>query len=805
MASTPLGRSIARQMGMLTGGPLGTGLVPRMIRSLDRFAQTGTDTDLSSARSALNRVDQALQTKSLARLPALDAARSQVSQLRSEMYGIRTKLEHDTRSARAQGRLLKAGAAHDSARSAHQTAREAYQKGLLKTPPAHLQPLMIQFLRDKASEAASVAQAAQAQFLSETEDMLKTPQNTTYIKDLKNYLGDEYEPLLSDALMFALNQTRDGHPPIYVPNVKAGRQSRSLSTHISTMTPEMFKSRALDITDSMNSMVLAMMAPYISLLQEEGGQRALQTALLPHGKLSSQLDDFYQRQAEAKIAKGRTRYVNVAQLKQALRDKQWVKISQKTGKRLGGVDKPDDFYVPKDLYENWEHMTGQRGTDLFNARGYQVGMKIFRGSVLYGPRHFVHVTIAGQMPMFMAEPGAIFEFAKIWPHVRALGKGQAADTDIIPQLYQRTPASYKTAEGTNHELGRTFQWARGRAYGRLFRQAADHLGRVNHGLEMFEDNAQMMFQSAIRLRALKRGEDPTEALEMGRRAVVNMDSASPFERTIMKQVMPFYSFTRFATLFLLRYPFDHPLRASFLASISNQAQEEWGTGLPMDMMDLFFIGPQHASGDELSVNLKNVNPFRSIANTFTLGGFLSSMNPAVQALASSFGVNTLSGSSEMYPEISYNAQTGDLQATRPSGDMWTAIENFVPEFSAIDARLGLSDNYRFLYSNDRTAFWRQMASEFNIPFDPSYYNIPQVRGKTALNLYKGAEQAVYNAKSSGSFSGDVSRYNLVPADLNGIKTELYTPAQVEAYWKQLRAQYAKEYPGVDVAALIPKQ
>ncbi len=704
-------------------------------------------------------------------------------------------------------RLANEERTHTAMKAAHGHAREVYQKALLRTPPAHLQPLMIQFMRDKAEESLRTgegpAKAAQAQFLSETEDWIRDPKNTSFVQDLKNWMGkEEYNATLADSLEFALAQTRGGHPPLYFPNVAPNAEQRFLTARIGTATPEHFRSRILNIADSSNSVVLALQAPYVSELEYEAGQRVLTQALVPHGKYSRQIDGFYTRAAEAMHGKGRVRHYGVPKTKQALRDEQWVKISPTTGERLHGVDHPDDFYVPKDLYENWEYATGKAGHSqgVLESRAYQRSMRVFRGSVLYGPRHFVHVTIAGQMPVYMADPTAVFEIAHVWPELMKMKRGEEPDETIIPKEYQRAPASYKSGEGTSFEMERNFKWLQGRALARLYGQAVN----VSDGLARIEDLAQVMFQSTLRLRALKRGEDPTEALELGRRAVVNMDSASPFERTIMKQVMPFYSFTRFATLFLLRYPFDHPLRASFLASISNQAQEEWGTGLPMNLMDLFFIGPQHESGNQTTVNLKNVNPFRSIANTFTLGGFLSGLNPAIQAAATAFGINTLSGSAQMYPEISYNAQTGDLQTDRPKNSMWKAIESFVPEFSAVDARLGLSDNYRYLYTNDRQAFWRQMWSDFNLPFTPSDYNIPQVRGKVALNLYKGAEQAAYQAKRSGDFSGDISRYNLIPANLTGTKTSLYTPEQVQGYWKNLEAEYAQTYPGVNVGALVPK-
>jgi hypothetical protein len=216
-------------------------------------------------------------------------------------------------------------------------------------------------------------------------------------------------------------------------------------------------------------------------------------------------------------------------------------------------------------------------------------------------------------------------------------------------------------------------------------------------------------------------------------------------------------------------------------------------------MSLFFIGNPDAKGDTTTVNLRNMNPFRSVSNMLTLAGFMSSLNPLLSAPFVAAGFNTLAGTSQMYPDIVYDAQTGDLAVARPKGDMMMAAEQFVPELGAIDAFFGISDNLRTLKYSDQGAFDRELQNMFNLPFAISQYNLPQTRGRVAENAYKGAQNALTQYKKTGDFSGTIGRYNLVP--YNG---SLISPQQFAEYWKKELSAYQGSYPGADVAAVMPK-
>jgi hypothetical protein len=236
-----------------------------------------------------------------------------------------------------------------------------------------------------------------------------------------------------------------------------------------------------------------------------------------------------------------------------------------------------------------------------------------------------------------------------------------------------------------------------------------------------------------------------------------------------------------------------------LSQLSNQAQEEWGTGLPQSMMNLFFIGTPNSKGNTWAVDLRNMNPFRSVASSFTLAGFLSSLNPAIQAPLAMAGFDTLSGSGPLYPQLTFDPTSGSLTVQHPKGGWAAGVEAFVPEFGGIDALFGISNNLRSLHANDKGAFDRQLMNMFNIPFRPSVYNMPTVRSRLAENAYKGSQAAVTQFKKTGDFEGTIGRYNLIP-----YQGRLYTPQQFADYWRSLTASYRQQGYGGYVGAAIPK-
>jgi hypothetical protein len=695
-------------------------------------------------------------------------------------------------------------------------ADQVHQRAIVRQPPAHLHEKILQdyrkrvageYNKQKYPDGAPVEGVAEARQIAEYRGVMKDISVTPFMDRFYDYVGrKEAKAILEDTVTEALKLAKEGVAPVYMPHLKERDMENILSVHYARtkdMTESQVKKKAL----SMESSVMNMRAGFTDAMKEILWRDTLRNevypkAIQPHEQEAGGLfDKVFLPHAERLISKGRRRGVSATALATSLMGKEWSYYDLDRGIReVSGKSRPKstDKVIPKSMADNLRQFTeGGRADTVLNNRAYQTTMGIFRTSVLYGPRHFAHVVVGSLMPLLLDSPSSISQFPKLWELFKTISQGKTftgkIDGHELPpaitsHFNSRIDASYKllqTKVGSRYaELLKDF-WAKTGA------KPGDKLTQI-------ENAAQSLYQAAVYLNDIKRGGNPMVALEHARKLVVNMDTMSPFERTILKQVFPFYSFTRFATKFLVQLPYDHPLRVAVLSQIANQAYEEWGTGLPQTMMSLFFIGHPTASGDIHTVNLRNMNPFRSITNMFTLGGFMQSLNPILSAPFVAAGLNIMSGTSQMYPEIVYDAQTGDLTTAHPKGDLMQAAEQFVPELGGVDALFGISDNLRSLKSSDQGAFDREIMNMFNIPFAPSQYNLPQTRGRVAENAYKGAENAVTSYKKSGDFAGTIGRYNLIP-----YHGQLVSPQQFAQYWAQETQTLRSEGYSGSVAAALP--
>lgn len=656
-----------------------------------------------------------------------------------------------------------------------------------------------------------VAGAMEANITSQYARILQDAATTPFMDRFYEYIGKkETKALFADSVNAGLKLSEMGLTPMYSHVVRDTESVMHVHHMKEKDAPEsQVKQRALSMTSSIfNSR--ASLTEEMKNIQIRDAMKEIvyPNAIKPHEQKVGQLLPAYMNKAKVMIDKGKVIGKSVPKLAQELMEKEWSYYDLSRGIREG-IKKPlsTDTMIPKSIATNLASFQGTGrvqeflSSDTLPAKAYNRTMKVFRVSVLYGPRHAAHVIIGGMMPVLLDDPVAMAAIPKLFEPFRQIAQGKmfTATVDGITFPRQLFAAfNYKT-DSTSSAFG-MLQTKVGDKYGNILKQVWEKSGaNVGKKLEQWENLAQSLYQGAVYFTDIKKGVDPIQALEHARKVVVNLDDLGPAERTIFKQIFPFYSFTRFATKFLVHLPYDHPLRVAILSQLSNQAQEEWGTGLPQTMMSLFFIGHTDAAGNISTINLRNMNPFRSISNQFTIGGFLSSLNPILSAPFTAAGFNTLDGTGELYPQVVYDAATGNLTAARPKSDWLTALSQFTPELGAIGGYLGISDNLRTLKSSDPGAFHREVMSMLNIPFAWSQYNIPQVRGKTAEHAYQGAQLALSAYKKSGDYSNTIGRYNLIP--YNG---SLIAPSQFAEYWQQLTKQYSAQYPGADVAALIPK-
>lgn len=716
----------------------------------------------------------------------------------------------------SQRRLEYAQRRHAMAQAVHQNIDHKFEQSKIANPPAHLHPYIIKTFRNKAANLVEkgLLNAAQGFAVSKQFKIATIVSNYSKVMDdlahsneksvFEDYIGKaETKALWEDSIKFALDAAQKGLEPLYFHSLSTDELESISHVHIAKardMTEEQYMKRVLKLTPSVMNIEASWLTEGLNTMERDAMYRVYQGAIEPTLVQHSQLEPVYRDFARQLQSKGKYKLQDVGELAQTLMERDYTKFDfdgygiHRPGTRLSG----DDLYLPKELDRNLQSFQkGGRTDQKFVSQIYRGGMKVFRTSVLWGPRHFAHVVIGGMMSSLAKDPYIVTKFPEGWDLFKAISNGKPFTGTVggvtIPKAITAAHFDWRTDVGP-----KILSYKSGSKLGNLLKDYWEKSGgKVSERLANFESAAQSLYQAAAYAKEIQRGADPMLALEHARDMVVTADEMAPFERVILKQVMPFYSFTRFATKYLVQLPFDHPLRVAMMSRLSNQAIEEWKTGLPQSMMTLFYFGSTAHDGSVVTSDLRNANPFRSIANSFTMAGFLSNLNPAITAPLSAMGFNVLQGTSEMYPQIVYNQTAGDLAVARPKGDIWTGLEQVIPEVGALDMFFGLSDNMRGLKaSGDAGSYERELENMFNLPFRISSYNLSKVRGRMAVDAYKGAQGALTQFKKTGDYDNTIGRYSLIPYNGNMID-----PQSFKNYWDQLKQSYTG---GGDVAAMIPK-
>jgi hypothetical protein len=307
---------------------------------------------------------------------------------------------------------------------------------------------------------------------------------------------------------------------------------------------------------------------------------------------------------------------------------------------------------------------------------------------------------------------------------------------------------------------------------------------IPNRLAKLEENIMDMYRVSTYLSAKGRGLDHGTALEMAHKVFVDIGGMSIMERNVIKQIFPFYAFTRHLFRYLFTYPVDYPLRAATISQFGEMEQADWKSGLPRSYMSLLWLGQPDSKGNVLTLDMKNTNPFRSFANDFSFAGFFSSLSPFLSGPLAAIGVDTLSGTTQLYPGTTYNPQTGSLQATPPPGGLISLAESFVPQVGLLDHYLGLTASTRYLARFSPRSYHEQLYNMLNMPFVPTVTNIPYQQEVTEIRRFRAAQAAVALVEKSPT-PANISKlleWNAVP-----FNNKLIPPQVIESYYQRVAA------------------
>lgn len=453
------------------------------------------------------------------------------------------------------------------------------------------------------------------------------------------------------------------------------------------------------------------------------------------------------------------------------------------GAKLTNLGKQDTIWMRKTVLRNLERMA----TPLDNGFTALLDptMNAFRVSVLgLSPRFQVNNLVGGGIIAAVEDPGILTHFFPMVKMFREAAKGTGEVSPEIQAVADRIGIG--TGQGQlpresliwgKNEATLLHQFMAGRTLGRLFDEAGGAVGKAIGGvterafkLNQFVDDA---YRAAAYMRGYEKagvGLSEVERIEAGvhlaRKVLQRWDEITPLERSIMRYTFPFYGWMKHIVPYVLRYPFDHPWRAEIFSNFARNERNDLGTGLPDRFLNAFFLGHPDKNGNIKAIQVGGMNPFSGVANYMTWQGFVGNLNPVAQAVLEALGVDTQSGGPELFPEISYDPESGRV-VNRGKSFLPALVANVIPQSQILTAMLGANGDFKSLLQSNPEAAARQLISAGGFPLLYRSFNLPEEQFKAEL----ARESAQNAAKSKALKSGNLDSLNQYPA-LRGYVAQL---------------------------------
>ena len=231
-------------------------------------------------------------------------------------------------------------------------------------------------------------------------------------------------------------------------------------------------------------------------------------------------------------------------------------------------------------------------------------------------------------------------------------------------------------------------------------------------------------------------------VKIANRFLANTLEMSPLERSVIRYVMPFYGWTRHVIRYVLRFPYDHPLRTSTLTAIANVSTMDDPTGIPLYMYRLFFMGQPDKFGNVGVIDTRQWNPIRDVSNYMSLSGYISGLNPFLSSILRTAGVNTLSASPELYPSLTYNAFYGTMEGSSGVSLPNALVQDMFPQVNTLQSYLSSTSYLRHLFKTNPARAEQQLFAGLGIPWVPYSVNLKQEQIRSQIDQYDMAKSAV---------------------------------------------------------------
>jgi uncharacterized ParB-like nuclease family protein len=576
----------------------------------------------------------------------------------------------------------------------------------------------------------------------------------------------------------------DGFHPQYLSNVPESRFSSVLDPNLFRGgavkdEPYAVRARTRDITPSgVQDPVIGLTAPAMSLLRRESLREFYNTHLSPLLKSESDLDAWL----DSEIAKGQFKPLKPGESFMDRRNS--IKASRWSAFDRENIDpelaqffpKGERIYLPKEVNDTVHQMFTPKSDRLESISKANIhGMRVFRTAVMgMSAKHLAHILFGGLSMLLMR--GGMEELSPS----RMQAAWRMAKEEVMPKelsagvdFYsgnQLAAGNLPAAEATNvaQKVGGTVA----RAFTKV-QKFEERIANFERSLSYLSELERIMsgkrtphlstIENAEIRSAIEAG-DTAKAIDLAKKgaishankALIDFDGMLPAERGIVRNIFPFYAFTRHIFKYALTYPIDYPLRASFVYRLGEIVQKDMqDQGLPEQWMRYLTFGPDK-EGNVTNVDLRFLNPFRSLPDDATGSGLVNTLNPFLGYAMEWAGVNPWTTSPERFPDIRYNPQTGYVETKRKPFSLLGLVATVIPQAGA----LGLITGGKYGETSP-VGISNQLSRYGFIPGLPHHDNINLQRATDTLGQFEVAQSVVSNALRTGDTSA-LRDWNLVP-------------------------------------------
>lgn len=626
--------------------------------------------------------------------------------------------------------------------------------------------------------------------------------------DVKAIIGvGEFKRITDDAYLLVSDMENAGVSPIFITGINREEEAKIMAGNYNSITDiSKFKHRSIEhsrapvLTDTIYN-------PIFGIIKEAAGMyhqslvEHLLTEFVPNVTVTTE--------QLLTTARSDAKYADIPQSEDAIlayaTARHWRRFNPHNP--FGGtfekhVSDPESMWIQD---YNLKILKGSLSEmDRSLSKAWDKGMNVYRFGVLYAsPRFAAHITLGGAFMTLLQLEHPIVTPLKYMRQAWAMGKdehnyatfvshgiseqGAHGDLKSSYDLYMKDPRNAIASKPLE-----THNWLVGRKLAQFYHDARESRLGVKTGstLESYKELLEHV-SNAYRALALIEGEEHALAdpsvitpeihamakrwnttpekyygATLARKVLADMQVVSPMERAIlMRYVVPFWGWSRHIGRYVTTYPADHPLRASIIQSISNQAIGG-DSNLPNYLFRLLFLGQPNAQGNVTVLDDRQWNPFRDVANYMTWGGIMSQLNPVLQAItASAWGVNSATGGPDLFPELTFDAFYGSDTAAPTGGNVFVdLVKQVSPQIDTLLAATKATSSLREQAKSNPGTLGYLIAQSVGFPWIPHTLNTKHIQIKGTVDQASLASQAVQKALVENSMAPLKGYSGLLPFD-----------------------------------------